>query len=730
MLNLLHPYLLWTSIPPSRSDTTARLLSPPPSRWIGTSYGGFGGGFRVWVGLLLLCAVLPGFSQPAQTFQWGVKAGGSGADRVAGIASMDNNLYVTGQFGESFASGNQTVANESGGGMFLLRLDKNGNTNWVQAMTGSAENKASRITTSGENILVGGTLLGSVAIGKSGFAGDGQALFVSSWTEKGKTNWMSRLPYSGFATLDVLETTAKDDLLVGGLFQGTLQPEGFEQVCLTDKRAYLMTLSSDGKPKALLASTGKGSHRLVSATTANDGGLLLLFSISGDFGFGNLPAIETPRNMEYGLALVKTSPSGEAVWMKLFAGTGYFEGVKVLALPTGDALVCANYTSPVTINDTLMGSKGNMETALLLFDAEGKLKKAKTLASPVAVRALDAMFARNGNVLVTGYFRQEYTTKKFEVKSRSSWGDLFLLQTDANLNETWHDEPGENAASFSKAVTLDQEGNIVLAGAFNGKLNLQGKSLVSDGNDDILVARYYNCLQKKAMIAGDPFVCEGGKTELKVVGDYATYLWNGQWGQSSLTVTQPGTYTVMAYDKTGCAAADTVEVKSLPKPDLGLPPTITVYTGQPVLLTAAEGFTSYRWGDGLTTRQREVGYDSKQTPLDLTVSAISSAGCTATDTVTVKFAKAETTASASATYLHAWPNPVDEKLWWYLDIPVGNTVLVQLCDEKGATTYLTELKDYTTRSVQTIDMARMTPGSYLLSLRVAGQTFIQKIVKK
>lgn len=694
-----------------------------------TLRGGFGGGFRVWVGLLL-CAALPGFSQPPQTFQWGVKAGGSGADQVAGIASVANNLYVTGQYGESFASGNQSAATENGGGMFLARIDKNGNTNWVQTMTGSPENKASRITTSGENILVGGTLHGTVAIGKSSFAGEGQALFVSSWTEKGKTNGFSRLPYSGFATLDVLETTAKGDLLVGGLFQGVLQPEGFEQISLTDKRAYLITLSSDGKPKALITSTGKGGHRLVSATTAADGGLLLLFSISGNFGFGNLPAIETPRNMEYGLALVKTSPSGDPVWMKLFPGTGYFEGVKVLAMSTGDALVCANYTSPVILNDTLMGSKGNMESALLLFSADGKLKKAKTLASPVAVRILDAMFARNGNVLVTGYFRQEYTTKSFDVTSRSARGDLFLLQTDANLNETWHDEPGENAASFSKAFTLDQEGNIVLAGAFNGKLNLHGKNLVSDGDNDILVAKYYNCLQKKAVITGDPFVCDGGKTGLKVTGDYATYLWNGQWGQSALTVTRPGIYTVMAYDKTGCAAADTILVESLPIPDLGLPSTVTVYPGQPVLLTAADGFTSYRWGDGLTTPQREVEYDSKQTQLDLTVSGVSSAGCTATDTISVKFVKAEPTASTSATSLRAWPNPVDEKLWWYLDIPLGNTVSVQLCDEKGATAYLTELKGYTTRSVQTIDMTRLTPGSYLLSLRVAGQTFIQKIVKK
>jgi hypothetical protein len=171
-------------------------------------------------------------------------------------------------------------------------------------------------------------------------------------------------------------------------------------------------------------------------------------------------------------------------------------------------------------------------------------------------------------------------------------------------------------------------------------------------------------------------------------------------------------------------------VEALPKPDLGLPSTVTVYSGQPVLLSAADGFTSYRWSNGLTTPQREVDYDSKQTQLDLMVSAISLKGCMATDTVSISFVKAETTASASTAYLRAWPNPVGENLWWYLDVPLGNTVSVQLCDEKSSTAYIAELKDYTTRSVQTIYMARLTPGTYLLTLKVAGQTFNQKIVKK
>lgn len=663
-----------------------------------------------------------------QKFQWGVKAGGNGLDMVNDIVPLGDNLYVTGKYEDGFSSGGET--GKEGKGIYLLKLDQNGQTSWVQTMTGDAANNATRLAASGENILVGGISFGTADTEKKIFTGQGQALFVSSWSEKGKAKWFSQMPFSGFATLDVLETNSRGDILAGGMFQGTLKTERIELNTPYNKRAYLMNLSPEGNPKSVTVSEGKGSHRLVSVAPAADGGRFLLFSITGDFGFGGIPVAETPRSMETGLALVKTAPSGDATWMKVFPGTEFFEGIKVLAFESGDALVCANYNKTITVNDTVMTSKGRMETALLLFSPDGRLKKAKTLTSQVAVRALDVLFTHNGNVLVTGYFRQEYSTEKLEVKSKSSQGDLFLLQTDANLEEVWHDEPGQDAASFSKAITLDPSGNIILAGAFTGQIQMPDKKLVADGSDDVLVAKYFNCGQKDISIVGNPVVCEGGKTELTVSGDFTTYLWNNVWGQKTFVAKQPGTYTVVAFDRLGCSASDTVVVKSASAPLLGLPRDTVVSPGQTIRLQANKGFRSYRWDDGSASDELLVDYSADVPSRIVTVSAVSPEGCTAADTITVRFAKAKILVPETPVSLRAWPNPVEEKLWWYLDIPVGNTVSAQLCDEKGSPVYLTEIKGYTTRSVQTVDMKAFVPGSYLFTVRIAGQTFNQKIVKK
>ncbi len=692
---------------------------------------------RLYLIIIFLFEGILVFPQPPQTFQWGVKAGGPGNDNVAGITSSGNNYYITGVFENQFSSGNQSTPQGVTAGIYIAKLDNKGNTGWLRTLTGDPANTASRITSAAGNILVAGTSRGTITAEKNTFTSGGQALFVSSWNDKGKIQWLWQYPFKGFATLDVLENTKQGSILTGGMFQGLLTPAGFEQNSASDKRAYLLMLSAEGKPQKLWVSSGKGSHRLVSAATAGDGNRFLLFSITGDFGFGGIPARETPRLMEHGLALVKTNASGEALWIKYIPGTAYLEGIKVLAMPSGNPLVCANYTGKVTVNDTIMEPNGYMASALWLFSADGTLRKNHTLSSPVTVRMLDAMPAPNGNILVTGYFRQEYTSPKGSVKSKLSFGDILLLQTDTLLAQVWHDEPGEDAFSFGKAFTLDQTGNIILTGAFSGKLDLRGQRLESAGANDILVARYYNCLQKKASITGNNMLCEGGKTTLSVSGDYNTYLWNGQWGQASLTVDKPGVYSVLAYDKAGCAAADTIQVKSIRESSLGLPQCITVSAGQPVLLQATEGFSSYRWSDGQTTPQREVEYREKCDSLYLALRALSEQGCEARDSVLVKFKHTPPAGSApgnantgilSFIQVKTWPNPVNDKLYW--NVNQSGSFFISLFDEKGTMVYQRNLKNYLQNSTQLIDMAAMTGGIYLLNISNGNTILNFKIVKQ
>lgn len=666
-----------------------------------------------------------------QTFQWGVKAGGEGIDVVNDIATVEDDIYLTGRFSGSFTSGGETVDGKAMTDIYLMKLDRKGNTVWIRSLIGDGAGNGSRVTVGDDNIYLGGTLSGTVKQGKNEYSGEGQALFIASWSKQGKINWLTRLPFTGNATLDVLETSPDGSLLVGGLLQGTLKAEGTELFTPGDKRAYTVTLSKEGTPLGAKLSAGEGSHRLVSAAFDTNNNRYLLFSISGNFGFGSDSIVTVPNSMKSGLVLQKTGEPGNLVWMKTFESSGYIEGIKVLAGSGGEITVCTNYNKTLKTGDSLYTTNSQLETMLFTFNSSGGQQWVKRVTSPVKSRAMDVLYTRTGNLLLSGYFRQSYSVNDDEVYSETSGGDLFLLQLGKAGETVWHDEPGQDAASFCKAFTLDQTGNIIFAGGFREELALKNEKLTAAGREDILIAKYFNCEQQKVKILGDNTLCSGGEVQVTATGGFYNYLWNGNdWGENTFIVNNPGTYTVTAFDRQGCAASDTFTVVWAESAGLGLPAEIELFPGDKVTLAAESGFSSYLWDDGTTSPEREVSYDSSENTAELTLVAETFEGCPVTDTVQIKFIRGDKTIRGPNVFASAWPNPVHDKLEWYANTTEPSDISITLTDSKSVTVYRSTFGGYIPRSVKQIDMAGLASGNYLFSIKTGSLTYNLKIVKK
>jgi hypothetical protein len=678
-----------------------------------------------------LLFVLIMHSNAQQTFRWGVQAGGEGTDVINDITSLGDEIYVTGRFSGQFVSGNETVKGEEMTDIYLLKLDKKGNTVWLRSLTGEGANNASCIAVHEKDIFIGGTVSGSVRSEKDRFDGEGTTIFVSSWNERGKVNWLTRLPHSGHATLDVLEPGSDGSLLAGGLLHGAMTAGENELESSNAKRAWSVLFSPEGNPVSSGMSSGEGSHRLVSAAFGKEQELFQLFSVSGDFRWNRDTTIIFPNSVKNGLVFTKTNREGELQWIKTLESTGYVEGVKVLAGQNGEVIVCVGFNNSLKFADTLLNTASQLETALLAFDSSGNIKWAKTITSAVKARAMDVLFTHHGNILVAGYFRNAYGWDENLFSSDALAGEIFLLQLGAKGNLVWHDEPGRDASAFSKAVTLDQAGNIVFAGGFKEELVLEDARLKAAGKEDILIAKYFNCGQKEAEIAGELSLCPGGITELTVAGDFSTYLWNdSEWGENNFIVSGPGVYHVTAYDRQGCTASDTVTVVTAETPGLGLPGELELRPGDKVWLVANSGFSSYRWDDGTRTAEREVGYIPEADSVILSVTAGTYEECEVTDSVIVRFSHEKQRVGVFNAFVEAWPNPVGEKLAWFARIEKPADMTVILTDSKSVTVYSRQFRGYIPHSVKSIDMSGLASGSYLLNIRAGDITYNQKIVKK
>ncbi|MEO1257186.1 MAG: gliding motility-associated C-terminal domain-containing protein [Bacteroidota bacterium] len=127
-------------------------------------------------------------------------------------------------------------------------------------------------------------------------------------------------------------------------------------------------------------------------------------------------------------------------------------------------------------------------------------------------------------------------------------------------------------------------------------------------------------------ITGNTSFCSGASTVLSVANTFDTYEWStGATGTPSITVTTPGTYSVVVSNATGCTGTDEVEVTLLPDPE----PDITAAPYQcngEFTLDAGGGFTTYTWSTTEGTQNITVN-----TSGTYTVTVTNADGCTGTD---------------------------------------------------------------------------------------------------
>lgn len=117
-----------------------------------------------------------------------------------------------------------------------------------------------------------------------------------------------------------------------------------------------------------------------------------------------------------------------------------------------------------------------------------------------------------GNLFLTGSFEGELTFGAVTLMS-SEGRDVFLAKLDPAGQPLWARSFGAYQTQHGTAVAADHEGNVVLTGYFQNRIDLGGGEFVSAGGWDIFVAK---------------FTPDGDHLWSRAFGDYAD-----QWGTSA-----------------------------------------------------------------------------------------------------------------------------------------------------------------------------------------------------
>ncbi len=686
--------------------------------------------------ILLISLLLIGFhSIGQQSFKWGTCLGGKSEDVINDIVCAGNSIYAAGKFSISIEAGKKEASAYGAEDIFLSKLDKNGNVVWIKSLGGNYNDNANCLAVTGNKILMSGTVDGKVHFEKQDYSGDGHSLFVAAWTPSGKIDWLKRLDFSGSATMDVMEVAADGTILAGGMLKGSLKVNDKTINSGSGKRGFLISLTPEGDVIDAELTKGKGIHRLKAISFGESNTKYLLFQVDGLFEFlENSKDVFTTDEDFKGLILLKEQEN-EIKWAKYIEGNSYIDAV---GLSTGNSnciTACINYSGELSFEDKTIRTSALQGVALINFNELGEYQWYQELISPTLCYSMDAIQTRTGNMLLAGYFRSSYALKTGEIikENLDKTENMFLAYFDQEGNLIWNDEPGNDAFAFGRAVTLNSDGDIILAGGFDETLDLNGVIMQSKGKNDALIAKYFNCDQLEISIAGEAPICEGGFVELGVKGSgFDSYVWNDEVWTEDIIVELPGTYFVEAFDGKGCSAKDTVVIELAQVPQLGLEDKIELFEGETKELTANAGFLSYIWDDGSVGASRTITYLENTDSLVCVVNAESVDGCTKSDSTIVYFLHEEIEKITKKSFFshNVWPNPVEENLSWKIEGNGKANVIVKITDPKGVLVYTSETINYPFWSTQNINVEFLASGNYLLTLILGDITLIEKFIKK
>jgi gliding motility-associated-like protein len=100
-------------------------------------------------------------------------------------------------------------------------------------------------------------------------------------------------------------------------------------------------------------------------------------------------------------------------------------------------------------------------------------------------------------------------------------------------------------------------------------------------------------------ISGNTSFCAGSSVVLTVNGTYAAYQWNNGSTQQQATINNGGNFSVQVTDNNGCTGTAQYAVTMHPLPQVSLPATVDLCTGNSTTLNPGT-FVSYSWSDGTT----------------------------------------------------------------------------------------------------------------------------------
>jgi len=377
------------------------------------------------------------------TLSWAKHVQGTGDDSGESIVvSPDNSIYLTGYFENETTFGpgdpNETILSSKGGkDVFIAKYNYDGSLCWVK----SAGGPSSDYIDSGTGIAISrdGSILVTGYVSDSNVFGEGEptmttiltGMFVAKYTPEGNLVW-AKGAKDGYAVSNGISVATDGSIYIVGYFGSVTFADGSpsDTEFIADGRedifiakynedgSFAWARTAGGEPDIQIEDPGEWGD---SVTTLPDGSAIMTGWYWGPATFGKGTSKETVL-LDRHTFLAKYSGAGDFLWVIGFetaSNSALDIGDSISSYQDGSFAVTGLFWDPI-----LLGSGGPHEVKLTpvgqadiyyaRYDIDGTLLWAKSAGSLEVEEGTGISFDKQGNVILTGYFRGITTFGKDE----------------------------------------------------------------------------------------------------------------------------------------------------------------------------------------------------------------------------------------------------------------------------------------------------------------------------
>ena len=299
-------------------------------------------------------------------FQWVYTAGGTvfgnssslKYDSGRGIdVDSSGNVYITGIFDTVVDFGGGNVSS-NGKDIFVLKLDTDGNFQWVYNVLSSGNDYANSITTDPSgNTYTTGYFSNTADFGGGDVTSNGSNdMFVVKLDSNGSFQWVYTAGGTGVDELHAIAIDSSDNVLTTGYFSNTVNFGGGDVTSTDTVTALVLKLDSSGSFDWAQTYSGQGAQEGLGIAADSSDNILTTGYFLNTVDFGDGDVTSTGNEDIY---ILKLNSSGSFQWIKTYgstaASTSYYDVSNDITVDTDGSV----YTVGVTGENTDFGT-GNI----------------------------------------------------------------------------------------------------------------------------------------------------------------------------------------------------------------------------------------------------------------------------------------------------------------------------------------------------------------------------------